>query len=35
MTVADDQDTGAPLGFFVPRRVRELLAPNRRSPTIA
>lgn len=29
LTVADDQDSSGPaLGFFVPRRVRELLAPN-------
>lgn len=34
-TRADESDTGAPLGFFVPRRVRELLAPNRRFPSIA
>lgn len=35
MTVADDEDTGVPLGFFVPRRVRELLQPNRRHPSVA
>jgi hypothetical protein len=34
-TPADDTDTGAPLGFFVPRRVLELLAPTRRAPAIA
>jgi hypothetical protein len=34
LTVADDQDTGPPLSFFVPRRVRELLAPNRRAPAV-
>lgn len=29
MTVSDDQDSSGPaLGFFIPRRVRELLAPN-------
>lgn len=33
--VADETDTGPPLGFFVPRRVRELLAPTRRHPSIA
>jgi hypothetical protein len=36
LTVSDDQDQSGPaLGFFVPRRVRELLAPNRRAPSIA
>jgi hypothetical protein len=35
-TMADEQDiTGAPLGFFLPRRVHELLSPNRRAPSIA
>lgn len=34
-TVADEQDTGPALGFFVPRRVRELLQPNRRHPSLA
>jgi len=34
-TVTDDYDTGPPLGFFMPRRVKELLAPNRRAPSIA
>ena len=33
--IADGNDNGPPLGFFVPRRVRELLAPNRRAPSIA
>lgn len=32
---ADEQDTSAPLTFFVPRGVRELLAPGRRHPSIA
>jgi hypothetical protein len=35
MTVADEQDTGPPLGFFVPRRVHEMLGANRRHPSIA
>lgn len=34
-TIADDTDTGPSLGFFVPRRVRELLSPNRKAPSIA
>lgn len=35
-TVSDDLDASGPaLGFFVPRRVRELLGPNRRAPSIA
>lgn len=35
MTVADDQDSGVPLHFFVPKRAAEMLAPNRRAPSIA
>jgi hypothetical protein len=31
----DETDTGPPLGFFLPRRCRELLAPQRRHPSIA
>lgn len=34
-TRADESDTGIPLGFYIPRRVRELLSPNRRHPSIA
>ena len=35
-TVADDQEpTGPHLGFFMPNRVRELLGPTRRAPSIA
>lgn len=35
-TVADEPEPSGPhLGFFVPGRVRELLAPNRRAPSIA
>ena len=34
-TVTDEQDTGPALGFFMPRRVRELLGPNQRAPGIA
>ena len=32
---ADDQDTGPPLGFYVSKRCREMLAPNRRHPSFA
>lgn len=35
LTSSDEQDTGPPLGFFMPRRVRELLGPNRRAPSVA
>lgn len=31
----DDLDTGPPLGFYIPRRAHELLAPTRRAPSIA
>lgn len=31
----DDLETGPPLGFYMPRRVREMLAPNRRAPSVA
>lgn len=36
-TEADEPETTgmAPLGFFLPRRVRELLSPNRRAPSVA
>jgi hypothetical protein len=34
LTVSDDQDSGPPLGFYLPRRCRELLAPNRRAPSV-
>jgi hypothetical protein len=35
LTVSDDLDaSGPPLGFFVPRRVRELLSPSRRAPSV-
>lgn len=34
-TVADETDTGPPLGFFLPRRALELLGPTRRAPSIA
>lgn len=34
-TFADEADTGPPLGFYVPRRVREMLSPNRRFPSLA
>ncbi len=32
---ADDQDTGPPLGFYVSKRCREMLSPNRRHPSFA
>lgn len=32
---ADENDTGPPLGFFLPRRCLELLSPNRRAPSVA
>lgn len=35
MSLADENDTGPPLGYFVPRRVRELLAPMKKHPSIA
>jgi hypothetical protein len=36
LTGGDEMDvSGPPLNFFVSRRVRELLAPNRRSPSVA
>ena len=36
MSSYDDSEPGTPvLGFFVPNRVRELLVPNRRHPSIA
>ena len=31
----DDLPTGPAVGFFVPNRVRELLGPNRRAPSVA
>lgn len=35
MTAADDQAQSAPLHFYVPKKVAEMLAPNRRAPSIA
>lgn len=35
MAPVDELEAGPPLGFYVPRRVRELLAPNRRHPSVA
>lgn len=32
---ADDQDTGPPLGFYMSKRCREMLSPNRRHPSFA
>lgn len=34
-TVADDQTSSAPLHFYIPTKVAELLAPTRRHPSIA
>jgi hypothetical protein len=34
-TIADAEETGPPLGFFLPRRSLELLAPMRRHPALA
>ena len=33
--LADDYSGGQMMGFFVPNRVREMLSPNRRKPSIA
>lgn len=33
--VSDEDSSNPPLSFFVPRRVREMLAPNRRAPSVA
>lgn len=33
-TPTDQLDIGPPLGFFMPRRVAEILSPNRRAPSI-
>jgi hypothetical protein len=34
-TVADEQEPVIPMGFYLPRRCRELLAPTARAPAIA
>lgn len=34
-TMTDELDTGPPLGFYLPRRVLELLGPTRKAPSIA
>lgn len=34
-TQVDSLETGVPLGFYIPRRVRELLSPMQKAPSIA
>jgi hypothetical protein len=35
LTVSDEEEIGPPLSFFLPRRVIELLSPQRRAPSVA